>query len=84
MLVKTVKVSSKGQVTLPAEALRALNVRKGTEFLLVQDGPRILLVKADQAGRRVLDDLGGWEAVAAPAFAEVWDNPADAEVWDEA
>lgn len=83
MLVKTVKVSEKGQITLPAEALRALNAGKGTEFLVIQEGDRLLLVKADRVGRRVLDELGGWEALAAPAFEDLWNTDAD-EVWDGA
>jgi bifunctional DNA-binding transcriptional regulator/antitoxin component of YhaV-PrlF toxin-antitoxin module len=83
MIVKTIKVSSKGQITLPIEALRALRARKGTEFLLVQQGARILLMPADEVGRQLVDELGGWENLAAPAFAEVWDNEAD-EAWNEA
>lgn len=83
MFVKTVKVSSKGQITLPADALRALGVKQGVEFLLVQEGGRILLVKADAVGRRAIDELGGWESLAAPAFAEMWNDPKD-EIWDEA
>lgn len=29
------------------------------------------------------DDLGGWEALAAPAFVAVWGDGAD-EVWNDA
>lgn len=83
MIVKTVKLSSKGQVTLPADALRALKVRKGTEFLLIQKGEHLLLIPAARVGERVVDELGGFEALADPAFAELWDNEAD-EVWNEA
>lgn len=83
MIVKTVKVSAKGQITLPADALRAMRARKGTELLLVQEGDKLVLLRAEDLGRRLVDELGGWEALAAPAFAELWDNPAD-EVWDEA
>lgn len=82
MLVKTVKVSSKGQITLPADAIRALGAKKGVEFLLVQENGRILLVKADQVAQRSLDELGGWENLAAPAFADLWNSPTD-EIWDE-
>ena len=83
MLVKTVKLSEKGQVTLPADALRELGARKGTEFLFIQDGDRMLLVKADAVGRKVLDEFGGWEGLAGPAFEELWGTQAD-EVWNEA
>ena len=83
MLVRTVKVTSKGQMSLPVDVLRSMNARKGTELVLVQEGDRILLTKASAVGKRVVDDLGGWEALGASAFQDVWDNDADA-VWDDA
>ena len=83
MLVRTVRLSEKGQLTLPADALRAMNARRGTEFLLIQEDARIVLVKASAVGKRVLDEFGGWESLAAPAFADLWDNDAD-EAWNEA
>lgn len=81
MLVKTVKVSAKGQITLPAETMRAMRARKGTEFLLVQEGDRIILVKASDVGRKVADDTAGFAALGLSTFAEIWDNDAD-EVWN--
>jgi AbrB family looped-hinge helix DNA binding protein len=81
VLVKTVKVSEKGQITIPAEALRAIKAKKGTEFIFIQEGERLVLVKAESAGRKLIDDLGGWHALAAPVFNELWDNEAD-EIWD--
>lgn len=83
MLVRTVKLSSRGRITLPVDALRALNADKGTEFLLLQEGDRIVLVKAEEAGRAIVDDQVGWAAFAAPAFEELWANEDD-EIWDSA
>ena len=83
MIVKTVKVSSKGQITLPAEALRALKARKGTEFLLIQQGGKIVLLPSAAVGKRVMEEHSSWEFLAYSAFAELWDNEAD-KVWDEA
>lgn len=83
MLLKTVKVSSKGQITLPVEALRALKAKKGTEFVIIQEGDHLVLVKAESVGKRLLDEFGGWSHLSAPAFQELWDNPEDA-IWDAA
>lgn len=82
MIVRTVRITDKGQISLPVDTLRSMNVRKGSELLLVQDGDRIVLVKATKIGQEVLDDLAGWEALSLPALAEVWDNPIDDEVWN--
>ncbi|HWG91839.1 MAG TPA: AbrB/MazE/SpoVT family DNA-binding domain-containing protein [Candidatus Thermoplasmatota archaeon] len=81
MLVKTIRLTDKGQITLPVEALRAMNAGKGTEFLLIQEGERMVIVKASAVGKALLEEFGGWEALAAPAFADLWDNDED-EVWD--
>ncbi len=83
VIVKTVKLSSKGQLTLPAETLRALKARKGDEFVLVQEDQKIVLIPATRVARQVIDDLGGWSAISAPAFQQLWDN-VDDEVWNEA
>lgn len=83
MLVKTVKLSSKGQLTLPVEILRALRAKRGFEFVVVQEGGRILLLPAQTVARQALDDLTGFETLALKAFQGVWDNPSD-EIWNEA
>jgi bifunctional DNA-binding transcriptional regulator/antitoxin component of YhaV-PrlF toxin-antitoxin module len=83
VLVKTVKLSSKGQLTLPTEVVRALRAARGTEFVLVQDGERVLLIPATSVGKRALDELGGFEALGLSAFEKLWDNEAD-EIWNEA
>jgi bifunctional DNA-binding transcriptional regulator/antitoxin component of YhaV-PrlF toxin-antitoxin module len=82
MLVRTVRLTSKGQLSLPVDTLRALHLRKGAEFLLVQDGDRIILVPSQNVGKRVVDDLKGFEALALPAFKDVWDNETD-EAWND-
>lgn len=83
LLVKTVKLSSKGQVTLPVDALRAIKAKKGDEFVLIQDEDRLVLIPAAKAGRKLVDDLAGWETMSEAAFREVWDSPED-EVWNDA
>ena len=83
MIVRTVRLTSKGQLSLPVDTLRALKIGEGSELLLVQEGDRILLLKAEQVGRREVEDLGGWSTLSAAAFSKVWDNEAD-EIWNEA
>ena len=83
MIVRNVKASAKGQLTLPVDVLRALGASGPTEFMLVQEGTHILLVTPEEYAQGLVDDLGGWSALAAPAFAAVWDSPED-EVWDDA
>lgn len=85
MIVRTVRITDKGQITLPADTLRSLNVRKGSELVLVQEGDRIVLVKATDVGQEILEEteLAKWYQLSLPALGEVWDNPIDDEVWNE-
>lgn len=80
--MKTVTVSSKGQVTLPAELLRAMEIDKGTRLVLIQKGEQIMLVPEATVARLVEDELAGFEALAGTSFEDLWDNEAD-EVWDD-
>lgn len=82
MLVKTVKLSSKGQLSVPVDALRALKLRPGAEFVLIQDGDRIILIPAADVAKQLLDDTKDFHALGETAFKGVWDNSKD-EIWNE-
>lgn len=79
---KRVSLSASGRVSLPADVLRAVGAAKGTEFLLVVDGRRIILAPLAALGRALMDDVEGFERPAAPSFAEGWSNEEDA-VWGQ-
>lgn len=83
MIVKTVRASPKGQLTLPITMLRAMKLKGSTEFLVVQDGERIVLTPAATVGQKEVDDLANWQALAMQSLEEVWDNPED-EAWNDA
>ncbi|MGB0653332.1 MAG: AbrB/MazE/SpoVT family DNA-binding domain-containing protein [Thermoplasmatota archaeon] len=83
MLSRTVRASAKGQLTIPKELYNAMGLEGAADLLMIQEGERLLVLSAEAHARRVVDDLGGWEALAAPAFADVWDNPIDDEVWND-
>ena len=82
MLVRKVTASAKGQFTIPREMFRALGAHGPMELILVQEGDRLVLMPAEVAGHKLVDDLEGWQHLSAAAFASVWDNEAD-EVWND-
>ena len=82
MLVKTVMASPKGQLTLPIAMLRAMKLKGSTEFVVVQDGDRIVLRPANRVGQQEIDDMAGWELLAEESMRKVWDHP-DNEVWND-
>lgn len=53
--MKTVKITSKGQMTLPKEFRDALGVTEGDQLILVQKGKQIILQSAKEFQKRVED-----------------------------
>ena len=82
MLVRTTRLSSKGQLTLPIDMMRALGLKRGTELVVIQKGEGILLVPAERVAALVEDEVGSFGTLAEPAFADVWGNEID-EVWND-
>lgn len=81
MNVRTVRVSSKGQISLPAPVRKGLGIRKGSELVLLFDGRRILLQPAEQTARAIRDEFGGLLRASEAVLRRLWENPED-EVWD--
>jgi antitoxin PrlF len=51
--MKTVKITSKGQMTLPKEFRDALGVSEGDQLILVRKGKQVILQSAKEFQKRV-------------------------------
>ncbi|PIN80961.1 AbrB/MazE/SpoVT family DNA-binding domain-containing protein [Candidatus Woesearchaeota archaeon CG10_big_fil_rev_8_21_14_0_10_34_8] len=51
MIIKTVKVSDKGQIAIPKDIRRAAKIKKKDTVLIIQEGDKILIENAINAGR---------------------------------
>lgn len=80
-LVRTVKVSAKGQIVLPAEMRAAHGVKEGDELVLVSDGERILIEPESRVAKALDEEFAYLAAAAERSLADLWDNDADS-VWD--
>jgi len=83
MQLKVVSLSPRGQLVIPRDFLRAMGIKGKTDLAIVQDGPRLVVTKAQAAARKVVDDLAGFSALGLTALAETWDNPYDDEAWND-
>jgi len=72
--IEMVTVSSRGQVSIPAEVRRELGLEKGSKLLVVAEGESILLKKIDSS---VLDK--SLEEILQP----MWDQAEDAGLSQE-
>lgn len=80
-IVRTLRVSEKGQVVLPADVRRAMGIEKGTELVLVFDGERLLLQKEGHAAAAMQEDFTDLLSASEAALRDVWENEDDA-AWD--
>ena len=81
MLVKTVKVSNKGQISIPIDIRELAGIEQGDELLLIQEGEKLLIEKAasvvKETKKEFYDLLKHSESVAK----KLWSNKED-DIWD--
>lgn len=78
MELKTVKVTSKGQISLPVDIRKSTGIKENDELVLIQKDGLIILEKVEKTIDRFGDLLKHSESVAK----KLWDNEED-KVWDE-
>ena len=81
MRVKTVKVSDKGQISLPIEVREDAGIHKGDELLLISEGKKILIEPVMKTSKKVKDDFSDLLKLSEKSISKVW-TAAD-EVWEE-
>jgi len=81
-MIKTVKVSDKGQIAIPQDIREIMNINKGDDLLLFQIDGKILLEKAKNIEKNIKDDFKDLIKFSEKSLKEVWDNKQD-NIWDE-
>jgi AbrB family looped-hinge helix DNA binding protein len=75
MNTKIVKVSDKGQISIPISMRKSTGIDKGDELLVIKSGRAIIIEKIKKSD--FTDLLKNSECVAK----KLWDNPEN-EVWN--
>ena len=82
LIVKTVKVSNKGQISIPLEIREKSGINKGDELMLMQEGKRILIESAGNAGKKLEDDFSDLLKLSEKSLFKLWDNKED-QIWNK-
>jgi len=82
MLVKTVKVSDKGQIAIPVDVREETGIETGDELVLVQEGKKILLELSQNVSKSVKEDFSDLLKLSEKTLSNLWNNDADA-IWDD-
>ena len=75
MEAKVIKVTDKGQISIPTDIRKSVNIKKGDKIIIIRSGKRILIEKLKESD--FSDLLRHSEKVAK----RLWDNKED-EVWE--
>ena len=79
--VKTVKVSEKGQIAIPADVRESIGIKQGDTLVLIQEEKGILLQKAEQVSKKVKDEFSHLLKHSEDVAKKFWGTKAD-DVWD--
>ncbi len=82
MLIKTIRVSEKGQIAIPREIRENLNINQGDELVVIQNGGRLLIEKSLNISKKMTEDFKDLLHYTENSLKEVWDNPED-EIWNQ-
>src|SRR3989344_4485309 len=79
-MMKTIRVSEKGQIAIPNQIRETLEIEQGDELVIIQVGNKILIEKAQITEKRLEDDFRDILKFSEKSLKEVWNNKSD-DVW---
>jgi AbrB family looped-hinge helix DNA binding protein len=80
--LKTVNVSAKGQIAIPADVRKMLGIKKGDRLLLTAASKKILIEKSNEITKKIEDDLSYLTKISERTAKKLWDNESD-KIWDQ-
>lgn len=76
--LRTVTVSEKGQVAIPIDIRRRLNIRKGQTLVLQVSDDKLLIAKSEEVSKRMRDEFEHLLRLSERSAGELWENEEDA------
>jgi len=76
METKIIKVTDKGQISLPVRIREILNIEQGDELIITQDNDSIVIKKIKK------EDFSDLLKHSEKVAKKLWDNKED-EIWNE-
>lgn len=80
-MIKTIKVSDKGQIAIPQLLRDRLGINRGDELVMIQIDDKILLEKAQKIEQKLQEDFKDILKFSEKSLKEVWDNQDD-DIWN--
>lgn len=81
--VRTLRVSSKGQVVIPKDVRKRHGLDRDTDLVLLEEGDALILRKKSDLEKVLRDRFYPLLRAAEASLAKLWDDPDD-DVWNDA
>jgi len=84
MDLKTIKLSEKGQISIPKDIRKGMQLKKGDKLVLVAKGDQLILQKADSFLKKagIEEESIGTMLLSEETLKKDWDNEYD-ERWNK-
>ena len=79
---RSIKVSAKGQITLPSDIQKEVGIKKGDEIILIRKGEKIILEKSAKLAKRLDDEFTDIQSLSERSLRKLWLNKND-EIWNQ-
>jgi AbrB family looped-hinge helix DNA binding protein len=80
--LRSIKVSAKGQITLPSDIQKEIGIKKGDEMILVRKGEKIILEKSERIAKSIKDEFADIKSLSEQSLRKLWLNKDD-EIWNQ-
>ena len=78
---KKVKVSDKGQISIPIDMQREIGIKKGDELLLIRKGQKIVLEKPEKVVGVLEDEFLDVHDITEASLSKIWLRKGE-DVWN--
>ena len=79
---RSIKVSAKGQITLPSDIQKEIGIKKGDEIILVRKGEKIILEKSERIAKSLKDEFADIKSLSEQSLRKLWLNKDD-KIWNQ-
>jgi len=79
---RSIKVSAKGQITLPSDIQKEIGIKKGDEIILVRKGEKIILEKSERIAKSLKNEFADIKSLSEQSLRKLWLNKDD-EIWNQ-
>jgi AbrB family looped-hinge helix DNA binding protein len=80
-VLRKIKVSDKGQISIPVEMRKELGIQKGDELLLLNNRGRLIIEKPGRVIKLLEDDLSDLMIISETSMRKLW-SPRSEDVWN--